>query len=167
MQLQLARTQTLSAIPDGIGGIKVTLARMTDLVREYKSDPVIRRLANILTQHLNQKDFRGEVEALFHFVQNDIRYLQDIADIETLQTPVVTLEERAGDCDDKSTLLAALLESINHKTRFKAIGCGGEPISHVYIETRIGRDWVALDATEPYAMGWEPPCISSCRLSHN
>ncbi len=167
MHLRPIRHQTLSAIPDGLAGIKATLACMTNLVRESKTEPEIRRLANVLTQNLNQKDFRGEVENIFLFVQNDIRYLQDVADVETLQTPVVTLEESAGDCDDKSTLLAALLESINHKTRFVAVGFDGEPISHVYVETRIGRDWVPMDATEPYPMGWNPPGITSAKLSHN
>jgi transglutaminase-like putative cysteine protease len=140
---------------------------MTNYVREYKKSPELRRLSNLLTQNLRDKDFRGEAGLIFDFVQNDIRYLLDIADVETLQTPIVTLENRAGDCDDKSTLLAAMLESIGHKTRFVAAGFGGRDIEHVFVETRIGQDWIACDATEPYPMGWEPPGITIRRYSHN
>lgn len=167
MHLLAPQVQTLQALPDGIAGIKFTLAHMTRYVREYKTDPIIRRLAGTLVEHLPQKDFTGEVEALFDFVQHNIRYLGDIAEVETLQTPLVTLENGFGDCDDKSTLLAALLESINHKTRFIAAGFNGGPIEHVWVQTRIGDQWIGLDATEPNSVGWEPPGITSARLSHN
>jgi transglutaminase-like putative cysteine protease len=166
MHLATPQNQKLLSIPDGIAGIRATLAHMTAYVREYKKAPEIRRLAGLLTQNLPGKDFRAEVAALFDYVQHDIRYLLDIADVETLQTPLVTLENGSGDCDDKSTLLAALLESIGHKTRFLAASYGGD-VEHVFVETMIGSSWVALDATEPHPMGWRTPGITKEYYSHN
>lgn len=167
MHLAAPQTQTLHSLPDGIAGIKETLACMTAYVREYKKAPEIRRMADVLTQHLDDKDFVGEAGALFDFVQNNIRYLQDIADVETLQTPVVTLENGSGDCDDKSTLLATLLESIGHKTRFIAAGFNGGDIEHVFVESRMGTKWVPMDTTESQPMGWMPPGITKTRYSNN
>lgn len=141
---------------------------MSDYVREYKIDPRIRAIAQELTFDLPQKAFRAEAEALFEFVRDQIRYQWDIADVETLQTPVVTLDNRVGDCDDKATLLAALLESIGHKTRFIAAGFNGlGDIEHVFVETKIGPDWIAADATEPVPLGWIPPHIRTRITWHN
>jgi len=154
---QAQQTQTLQRIPDGVAGIGETLSLMTRFVREYKTNAIVRDTALSLIGHLPQKDFYGEIEVIFDFVQNDVRYTQDITDVETLQTPVVTLGNLAGDCDDKSTLLAALLESVGHPTRFQAIGLTRTAIDHVYVETRLGADWIALDSTEPHPMGWAPP----------
>lgn len=167
MHLAEPQTQELRAIPDGMGGIKATLAAMSAFVNQYKYDPRIRGLAVELTLHLPQKYYAGEANALFQFVRDQIRYVQDIAGMETVQSPVATLDNGAGDCDDKATLLAALLESINHKTRF--IACGFRPgeISHVYVETKVGQSWVPLDATEDVAMGWAPPGIVTRKEWHN
>lgn len=132
---------------------------MRRFVEQYKTAPQIRELALRLTQHLPQKDFRGEALALFNYVQNHIRYVKDIHDVETVQTPLKTLELSAGDCDDKATLLAALLESIGHETRFHAMGFRKNNISHVLLETNINGQWVAMDTTEPVSMGWLPPAI--------
>jgi transglutaminase-like putative cysteine protease len=167
MHLRETQTQTLQAIPDGVGGIEATLAHMTAYVREYKTAPQVRGLARELTMHLAQKNFTGEVNALFEFVRDQIRYLGDVADVETLHTPVVTLDNGAGDCDDKATLLAALLESINHKTRFVAAGFRFGELEHVFVETKIGDRWISLDPTEPVAMGWAPPGIVTRIVRHN
>lgn len=106
------------------------------------------------------KDFRGEVECVFDFVQNEIRYIQDINNVETIQTPEYTLENGYGDCDDKATLLASMLESIGHPCRFAALAlCVPGEFDHVIIQTLIGTRWVPLDATEDEPMGWQPPEI--------
>jgi transglutaminase-like putative cysteine protease len=156
------RTETLSrlaAISDGLPGISQTLNYMRAFVSEYKTNPAIRELALSLTRRLPQKDYLGEARALHDFVQNSIRYVRDIADTEVLQTPLKTLEYGAGDCDDKSMLLAAMLESIGHETRFHAMGFRRGSISHVTVEDLIGGVWVPLETTEPVALGWLPPNI--------
>jgi transglutaminase-like putative cysteine protease len=111
-----------------------------------------------LVAGLAPKDWIGELRALFNFVRDRIRYVKDVRGLETLQTPPATLEVGQGDCDDKSTLLAALLESIGHPTRFVAVGFV-QPgrYSHVYVESRAGSRWIALDATMPHDAGWMPP----------
>ncbi|MDE2019669.1 MAG: transglutaminase domain-containing protein [Patescibacteria group bacterium] len=102
----------------------------------------------------------GEIRALFEFVQNEIRYVRDIHNVETIHFPEVILENSQGDCDDKAVLLGAVLESIGHPVRLVAVGFRPGVYSHVYLETRFGKNgWLPLDATEPYSMGWKPKNI--------
>lgn len=135
---------------------------MVRLAREYRADPAIRYLAAGLVQNVTAKDYRTEVETIFEWIKANIRYTQDVNDVETIQFPLNTIEFGYGDCDDMSLLLATMLESIGHPSRFAAVGFG-EPFEfdHVFVQTLIGTRWVALDATEENPMGWEPPGITS------
>ncbi|RZB29446.1 MAG: hypothetical protein AEth_01174 [Candidatus Argoarchaeum ethanivorans] len=79
-------------------------------------------------------------EAIYAWVRDNIAYVNDPAG-EYFQPPVRTMEVGAGDCDDQSILLAAMLGSI-----------GFEPIlvilpEHVYIELRMGEKQMPMDPT--------------------
>lgn len=152
-------TATLELIPSGKAGIIETLKIMSRLTKEGKKTLAIRQTALSLVNGANQKDWLEEVSRLFEFVRDRIRYVKDIKDVETLQTPDKTLEFQQGDCDDKSVLLASLLESIGHPTRFIAIGFAPNVYVHVYVETKIGNKWVALETTEPVPLGWSAPGV--------
>jgi transglutaminase-like putative cysteine protease len=134
---------------------------MKTLINQYKLNPTIRLLALKLIEKLPQKDFYAEIEALYSFVKYDIRYVRDIKRIETIQTPVKTLELRAGDCDDKVILLGALLSAIGVKTRLVAVGFEPENYSHVSIEAEYHGKWLNLETTEPVNMGWQPDNIKA------
>lgn len=154
-------TQPFSAhmmgIASGNQGILQTAYLMRELVDKYKTNPEIRATALELVQHLPQKDERNEIDALFRFVRDDIRYVKDIYDVETLHTPDWMLEIRQGDCDDKSLLLASLLESIGYRTEFKIAGYQGDDFQHVYVWVEGIGISCHLDPTEPERMGWEAP----------
>lgn len=167
---------TLGRVPSGREGIKRTLHAMSRLTRAFKKDSGIRALASQLVADLPQYDQTGEIRALHAFVRDCIRYTNDIAGVETLQTPRRTLEVRVGDCDDKSTLLASLLESIGRKTRFVAVGPEGTGISsHVLVEVRAGSArhrsqpprWVPLETIKHVEAGWFPKGMSRNMVAHN
>jgi transglutaminase-like putative cysteine protease len=153
-------------IGDGREGVSDTLRLMRSLVKEYKKNPTIRHLALDIVRDVDQKDFIGEAERIHAFVRDRIQYRKDIRGVETVQTPLATLKIRQGDCDDKSTLSAALLESIGHPSRFVAVGPLPNLYSHVLVETRIGRKWVPFETTEPVGLGWYPDHMTS-RLVRN
>lgn len=168
MHLDQPRRQVLGNLPPGEHGTFTTLTLMRKLVKQFKRAPAIRGLALDLVRDVRPKDWIGEVRAVFHYVRDQIRYTKDVAGLETLQTPLVTLDDASGDCDDKSTLLASLLESVGHPTRFVAVGYSGpRSYSHVYVETRIGTRWVPLDATMPHDVGWEPRPPDARLTVHN
>lgn len=143
---------------------------MRHLARESKVNPVIIETARNLTQHLPQKDWVGQIKALHKFVRDNIRYLKDINNVETIQYPVRLLETKSGDCDDKATLLASLLESIGHPARFAALGFRPGVLEHVIVETLIGRGknkkWLPLETTEPVHAGWFPKGVKSKMVKH-
>ncbi len=150
---------TFHSIPEGKAGVLATLDAMKLLVHEYKKSLVIRELALSLTLDNLQKAYFSEVKAIHAYVRDKIRYVKDIRGIETLHTPETLLQLGQGDCDDKSTLTATLLESIGHKTRFEAVGFRPGAFSHVLVSVKLGDKWLPLETTEPVGPGWYPPRV--------
>ncbi len=147
----------LMGIPDGAAGARATLRLMAQLVRQSRIDQSIRNLALTLIQDTSAHDNYGELCACFNYVRDAIRYTLDTNNVEVLQSPEVTAAIRQGDCDDKSTLLAAMLESIGHPCRFVAIGYSRpNQYEHVYVESMINGEWISCDATEQVNAGWAP-----------
>lgn len=146
-------------IPDGAAGINATIATMRQMVREYRTHPAIRGAALSIVALAPPKDLLAEVVALFEFVRDHVRYIGDVLDVETLTTPDKTLQLRAGDCDDKSVLLAALLESIGINTRFVVTGYNENGVfEHVYLKAMLSDgSLIALDPSETGPAGFEPP----------
>ena len=142
----------------GAAGIRQTTQLMADLVAEYQLDPAIRAQAIGIVQLNQPKDEPAEVRALFDFVQRSIRYVADVHNVETVQTPDKTLALRAGDCDDKSVLLATLMRSIGYDAVFIVTGYTLPGVyEHVYVGWPTDGDVIPLDATEAMPMGWEAP----------
>lgn len=144
---------------DGLAGVQQTLDLMQSLKNAGKIDFVVRSLAQTITRNVPQKDFMGEIKALTDYVRDRIRYVRDVVGVETVQTPLKTLELGSGDCDDKSLLLAAMLESIGHKCRFQAVGFREGSVCHVFCEVLYDGQWLPLETTEPVEIGWVPPGI--------
>lgn len=145
-------------LADGNRGILQTVALMRELVRTFKADHEIRSLALSLVEGVPAKDDSEEVERLFLFVRDGIRYVRDIYGVETVHTPPEVLRIGQGDCDDKSVLLASLLESVGYETAFKVAGYNGPDYEHVYVCVRASDGgWVHLDPTEFECAGWEAP----------
>jgi len=167
-EAQKTPTETrLIQINDGASGTKDTLKIMRRLVRDGKKSIVVRNAALSLLYDVLQKDYLTEIKRIHAFVQNEIRYVRDINDVETLQSPEKSLEIKQGDCDDKSTLAAAMLESIGHPTRFVAAGHGQGEFEHVWVETKYGSLWIAIECTEPVPLGWKAPGMSEFLVINN
>ena len=160
---------SLQRIPSGPAGTRQTLNIMRSLTRAGKKTPAVRQTAVVLTQGLPQKDYYSEILALYNFVRDRIRYVRDIRDVETLHTPELILQNKQGDCDDKSVLLASLLESLGHRTQFVAVGFQPNRYSHVLVEvfnTKTGQ-WLPLETTEPVEPGWQPKNIRARMVVSN
>lgn len=106
---------------------------------------------------LKQKDFDGEARTLLEFVRDQIRYVRDTDGLELLHDPATVLQIGAGDCDDKAILLASMLGSIGHPTRFIAVAFEPDNYSHVWVQDYLGGRWVDLEPTEPIPFGQSIP----------
>jgi hypothetical protein len=175
------------AIPFGLGGVQRTLRLMVDVASTFKTDLHVRTLAVCLVggrvitlangsqvryQTCRPKDYVAELRCLHAFVRDHIRYVRDVAGVETLQTPVQTLWVLGGDCDDKSILFCALAAAIGFQTRFCAIGVRGEPFSHVLAQALYEPTGEYISAetilTDPSVeLGWEPPDATEVMYAHN
>jgi Transglutaminase-like superfamily len=148
-------------IPEGYRGTLKTAAHIAQLVKQGAKDFQVRQTAiDILMERgIRPKDYRGEIRALFEWAQRNIRYTKDTVRVEVLHSARRMLELGAGDCDDFSILLGAMLEAIGHPVRL--VLTGPDPrkpmlFSHVYVEAYCQGRWIPLDATMPYPMGWAP-----------
>jgi transglutaminase-like putative cysteine protease len=131
---------------------------MSKLVKHFKKNIEIRSLAlSLVSEVTGRKNWTGQIKAIHAFVRDNIQYVRDVKGVETLATPIKTLEFRAGDCDDQAVLLASLLESIGHSTRFVAMKLKTfGPYVHVFTETKIGYNpgqWYPLETTENFPAG--------------
>ena len=154
-----AHNYQLAGLPEGIDGVRATLGIMRQLVKAFRVHPRILELARQIIEGVPQKAFAREAEAIFKWVRSNIRYTQDIDGVETLQSPIATLDSKHGDCDDQATLLAALLNAAGHPARFVAIGFEPDRFEHVIVETLVGDQWLPADTTEPDQFGtypWNP-----------
>lgn len=106
---------------------------------------------------LPQKDFAGEARRLFEFVRDQIRYVKDMDGVENLHTADQVLRQRAGDCDDKAILLAALLLSVGHTPRFVVAAFEPDFYSHVWVQDDLDGRWVDMEPTEALPFGRSVP----------
>jgi hypothetical protein len=148
-------------IPTGLAGTRRTVAHVGRLIRDGAGDFYVRQKAIdiLLERGVAPKDYLGEIDALFRWVQRHVRYTKDPFRIEVLHSARRMLQLRAGDCDDMTIVLGALIKSVGHPVRI--VLTGPDPrrpdlFSHIYLEARHLDQWIPLDATMPYAMGWSP-----------
>ncbi len=100
--------------------------------------------------------------ALFDWVRRNIRYTRDIFQVELLHTARRMIELKAGDCDDMTILLGAMLMSTGHPVRLALVGFQPHKphvYTHIYPEVNVGKRWIALDATMNRPIGWAPPAL--------
>ncbi|MDX2033433.1 MAG: transglutaminase-like domain-containing protein [Blastocatellia bacterium] len=135
---------------------------IANLVREGAKDFRVRQTAiEILRRNgVRGKDYPGEINTLFEWVKRNVRYTRDIHRVELLHTARRMLELRAGDCDDMTILLCAMLKSIGHPVRLALVGFNPKKkqlFTHIYLEVFCRGRWIPLDPTVRRPMGWAPP----------
>lgn len=155
---RIALSAVALRLASGAAGIRQTTQLMAEIVAEYQRDPGIQAQAISIVQLNQPKDEPSEIRALFDFVRDSIRYVGDVYEHETVRTPDKTIALRAGDCDDKSVLLATLLRSIGYDAAFIVTGYTMPgTFEHVYVGVNLDGQLIPLDTTEPMPMGWEAP----------
>jgi len=155
---------TTMRIPRGFPGTQHTAAHVRRLILDGAKDFYVRQKAIdiMLGRAVRPKNYRGEIQALFEWVQRNVRYTKDPFRVEVLHSPRRLLELRAGDCDDMTILLGAMLEAIGHPVRLVLTGPDpARPLlfSHIYLEVNYRGRWIPLDATMPHPMGWAPHAL--------
>ena len=151
----------IGRIPRGYAGTKKTVDYIAQLIREGAKDFCVRQRAIdiLIRMRVRPKDYLGEIQTLFEWVKNNVRYTRDIHHVELLHSARRMLELRAGDCDDMTILLASMIKSIGHPVRLVLVGFNPRKkklFSHIYLEALCKGLWIPLDATMNRPMGWAP-----------
>lgn len=155
----------LGQIPRGYAGTRKTVDYIIHLIKNGAKDFCVRQTAiGILIQNgIQPKDYLGEIRTLFEWVQSNIRYTRDIHRVELLHSARRMLDLRAGDCDDMTILLSAMIKSIGHPVRIVLVGFNPRRqrlFTHIYLEAFFKGWWIPLDPTMKHAMGWSPPATT-------
>jgi transglutaminase-like putative cysteine protease len=152
-------------LPAGDAGTKKTLDMMRELAEEGARDLNVRETAIAIVKSVGAAahDTIAELQALFQFVRDHVRFTNDILGVETLQGAAYTLRTRAGDCDDRAVLLVALAHSIGIPAdfAFKVVALKSSnphAFSHVFVVANVKGKRIALDPTyQVNPMGWQYP----------
>jgi len=146
------------AIGEGLGGMLDTVALMRRLAREGSRSMNVRATATQVVFLQPERSELHEVQSIFEFVRDSIRYVRDPLFYEAVAYPDQVLALGVGDCDDKSTLLAAMLESVGYLSRFVVTGYSdpSRP-EHVYLQIYVNGQWIDADPTEHKPLGYAPP----------
>lgn len=161
----------LSALLGGDWGIYQTVSALKSVIRQALNDPSakIRLRAESLLSGILERDYRGEVESIFQFVQDSLHYVSDPTGIELIKNPILLDDEITrtgyfmGDCDDASGYLAALLQAVGYNVALVISSPVAAPrfdYRHIYVRVYLPKEdtWLALDPTaKTQPIGWEVP----------
>ena len=143
------------------------LAWMIDEIEHGKRDPRVRKIAgDILTRktiagdwEVPERDWDAEVDAVYRYVREKVRFTRDIHEVELFQKPKRTLEHAIGDCDDIAILIGSICQAVGYPVILRVIGLRGGPFQHVYamagIPPHSPTKYKPLDASRAEGAGWE------------
>lgn len=103
------------------------------------------------------KDYYGMAQAIHNWVRDQIRYVKDPVNQETLSHPEETaFNSLAGDCDDKTTLEIALLAAVGIQAWPVVIGTSPAAYSHIYLMVLIpqGSPRAGVYPADPIMREW-------------
>lgn len=133
--------------------IRDTLQLMCRLIHRRRDDRRIRDVALTITEDCRRGDIRCRQDRILAYARHNLRYERDPHGNELIYDPVDTLDrigcngQAAGDCDDGTVLVSALLESIGIPTRLVAVSTRPDRrLHHVALEARDSSGfWRYLD----------------------
>lgn len=146
---------------------------LREIVEQYREVYAIRARARDIVfrqRSCPPKDQACHAIAVASWVQQSITYVQELP--ETFQTPTTTVAEGYGDCDDFTTLIASLLESIGVECELVGLEWGppgNRYFRHIFpraVVAQGGRVYrIPLDATlsTPVDGRTDPIAIAAAR----
>ncbi|NPB07561.1 MAG: transglutaminase domain-containing protein [Aquificae bacterium] len=129
--------------------VSQTVEIIKRFIKEYTKDPRLHLLVAEIIRDCPSKAYSCYLRRIVDFVKRSVKYVKDPQKLETLRSPIRTLELGFGDCDDHTILAGTLLRiagfpvkivlgDTNHDGRYE----------HVFIEAYVpGKGWVVVDTT--------------------
>lgn len=152
-----------------VNTIEDRIKHINKMIRKGRLHPNVRKLAvQIVSQKCNgtwctpEKNWEAEVDTVFNWVREHVRYVRDTYDVDLYQHPKRTIEFGGGDCDDYTITLGALLQAIGYPIKCRVIQTiDSDDWNHIYLlvglPPRGPTKWKVLDASVDKPAGWEAP----------
>lgn len=87
--------------------------RMAEIIIDASLDPrVIQKAVDVLQDLVAGGDYPSEAAALAYVARDCIRYTSDPSGEDAFKYPLLTLQQQAGDCNNKVVLFASLARSM-------------------------------------------------------
>lgn len=144
--------QTYTGLLDQVG---TTLQMSTRFMDIWGVDLNIIQLARHIVSGCRGRV--DESERVRQWIKENIEYRNDPSGHELIQDPIVTLQQKAGDCDDMTILAGCLLRAIGHDCEAVAVTWRGntEPTHAVLMDYEAG---VVVDPVSSiHVEDWPPP----------
>jgi len=107
------------------------------------------------------RDDKADLARIWNFCILNVRYILDTDGVDVFFTPKEILERGAGDCDDFTILLGAMLTIAGFQTAARVISTDKRAWEHIYTLVAMPKEgtakqWVPLDPTvEGKFPGWQ------------
>jgi hypothetical protein len=144
-----------------------TVKEMIKIIYSSSANPYVRKFAERIIRDIKDRDEMGEIQAVYDFMINHIKYVHDPLGIEFIQTPPYILNQMelgdipALDCDDYTVLSLSLLRSIGYNVAIRlAAYHEKENFEHVYglVFLEQAKKWIVFDGIRKDKwLGWEAP----------
>ena len=140
----------------------VQTQRIVEELAEWYGNSPLMRLATVdlvlRPAGIHERDKVGAVAAVYRFVRDEVRFTEEAG--EQVLSPGRTLAWRYGDCDDKTALVCAMLESIRVRWKTALLGRlagdGFRPF-HILPYAFVQGVWVPLEVSDRRARPGEDP----------
>ncbi len=164
-QLRKGGRRIVVSFEEPYPGMQQTVVIIEQIIEAYRDQPFVRQMALKLTAGIAKNprtglpDMRnndGIADAIYDYIISHKIYAHDPTGVERIQTPDVTIQSGAGDCEDMAILSAVLLESVGVPTRIRLIGEQPHHFSHIYVQyqSSAGR-WKSFDPTLALYPGYQ------------
>lgn len=153
-----------------VNSIGARVKHIVGQIQKSRQDPDVRAFAVKAVSKkrgngrfaLAERDYEGELKAVFGDIRKNVRYVRDGHKLDTFQSARRTLEFGGGDCDDYTITMGSALQSIGYPVKLRIVQTkGAQDFNHIFLlaglPPRAPTKWVPLDASVDKPAGWHPP----------
>lgn len=160
------KLHTLGFLPQGDEGVRITVERIIEQIKESTKDPVIINTAREIIRKANARTPLQRAMAIHNFVKKNILYVKDPIGLELLRrkdggSPArKILFSGVGDCDEHVVLVSSLYRAIGFPVALVTISTPNNPaqFSHIYVAVKVDEEWFPSDTTQlNYEFGEQYP----------
>lgn len=155
MKVDTLSTLSVFAQLPGDAGVDQTVAKMKALVHEDMLNPDVRNVAARITSGCHPLAEDCKWYAIITWVKQHVLYTNDPYKTEYLTGPrrmiadIMQTGHAIGDCDEMSTLIAAMGKAVGLRPLFRVVGLG-KRFQHIYVLGQVrDKKPIHLDCTRP------------------